>query len=1268
MHQPSNRATRWIAPACVLILIGFAAMAHAQEPQTETQTLQVGEWYTVTFPRPFLTNTVADITVIYKDITEKTRLCCDLHYQKTDGSSGGFYANDWRAKPEVQGDGQYTFTVPIREAEGLATVSLILFTEPKGEWANHTRLATSPPLPVVDPDPGYSTWAKEVRWNKSWIAFDWSSLQRPLTEGDALEVTLEYYLDPADHYKQTTLSLEALGPRIPKPDAPTPVSFANTQHLWYGAQKVAVQPGRGSHTFTVTVPKAQPQNSLLMLGLFTESRGKRWPWSVRASVWYRRKGGYLELATEKPANLFTYDEPVQIQVRLKNVGAPGEAKTLRYTVYDAERNQVAGGEMDFKVEGDRQVVPVDLQLTRRGIFLFRAEVEGWETRETTFCRIPDLMRLTRGAPTPFGMTVHRAPAMEPRTREVFQAARRLGLTSCRSFTEWNTLQPGPDFYAFEAWDPFFAAVQESGIDTTLCIYAPPAWVMPRGGMVSYRMFDCDLPAFRAMVKTVSERYKGQFGGWEWLNEISPGGTADCVGDYVKLCAAGVESARGVDPKLRSVLAGGLWPRNFRLDVLNAGVGKHIDALPIHYGNGSGIQEATADLEAFGLERVAVWDNESAGEMIMWDWPGLDVVSETTKSNWVLNQWTDELCAGARKLIYFGGEGSAIGDFDYLLADHSPLPVAATLAVFSSKLWDARPLGLFTSQGKAGVFHVFERNGKPVMVASTNEPGGEDVTLAVGAPAVALTDYQGNETRIVTREGVATLPLKPLRCFIEGADLDVIRAYLAPAVQVPNAGGKRELIGSRPTVSLLGGQPASVPIRLWNPYPEQLEGTLSLDLPAAWGGQGEIPFAVPAGQTEIINMPLTVPPGVQPGAFRQTLTVRYAESKLPVVEKPLVLSVFSRESVGNLLENGDFEAAGADGVTPEAWRGNNAKLFPSEGLGLGLGRNVLRFENAETWAHQAQELKLQGGLTYLYTAWIWNHGMQGGSNIGQTMQDGSRRDLYNKQVMDIGESTPGWQVFTCRYKAPANLTSASFVPVAQGTGWAAYDNVRVTVFEGTDFAAEALRTAHPPTIDGKLDDWEARCPIPLIGRNQLQMFDPNYQWTPQNLNGVAYLAWDTKNLYLAVEVLDDLHRPAGDGETVTQGDSLTVAFDPSVGGADGARQAFAYHVSSQKPAGGSGTLTLWRSRRHNGGKPPGHLARDSSVYEIAIKPGEGSCVYELRLPWSELGGIAGVFAGKFGFSIQLNDNDGPGLAAQMNWGGGLSPAWSPRSFGRVTLVE
>jgi hypothetical protein len=140
-----------------------------------------------------------------------------------------------------------------------------------------------------------------------------------------------------------------------------------------------------------------------------------------------------------------------------------------------------------------------------------------------------------------------------------------------------------------------------------------------------------------------------------------------------------------------------------------------------------------------------------------------------------------------------------------------------------------------------------------------------------------------------------------------------------------------------------------------------------------------------------------------------------------------------------------------------------------------------------------------------------------------------------------------------------------------------------------------------------------------------------------------------------------------GAAIVDGDSVVIAIDPTRGGPNAMSRSFEYYLSSAAPGGGSGNHTLFRPPEHSGGRPSGHLARDSSIYDLAIVPGQGSCVYELRIPLSELG-IQGVTGAKIGLSLQLNDNDGAGKVAQMNWGGGLYPTWNPRSFGIVTLVK
>jgi hypothetical protein len=1248
------------------------------------QTIRLGEWYTVTRPAALRIGGEAEIKVAFRGIAEKTTLCCDMHYQKLDGSGGGFYSNDWRGKPPVQGDGELVFHIPMHPQADIASVVIVLYTAPGGAWEKHTRFVTSQPIPVADPDPAYAEWTKQIKYNRSWIAIDWRPLQGRLTEGDKIELPVEYALDPSENHAFTTLSLEMLGPRVPMPNAPKPITFDKTQHIYYGQQSVKIEPGHGRHIFTLTVPKSSPQNALLLLASFTDSHGKRWPWDVRAETWFARKGGRFELETAKPGNLFTYAEPVQMLVRLTNVDRPGEKKLLNYKVYDYTKALVADGSQQFTAEKNGQIVPVRLdslagESARRGTFLFQATVDGWESRETTFCRIPDLAAMTKDAPTRLGFTVHAAAHLGHRTNEIFQIARRLGLTNCRAFTEWKSIEPGPNHFDLAAWDAFFDAAAANRVQTVVTIYDPPAWVMPVGKYVGYQMFPCDLQAFRNLVSTVSKRYQGKFWGWEWLNEITPGGTPDFVGDYVQLCRAGVESARAVDPKLGSVLAGGLWPRNYRLDVLNAGVGKYIDALPIHYGNGIGIQEARGDLDSFGATKAAVWENESSAFVIQWDRPGLELITEPLKSKWVMTQWTDELAGGCEKLFYFGGEGDAIGNSDYLRSDLSPLPVAATLAVFAAKTFHAVPIGMFSSRNGAR-FYLFDRDGQTLVVANTEAASADktnETEINVGAASLRVTDYQGNESTISAPHGIARLPRSELPVFIEGADMNTLKANLVPSIVAPSSGSQIDLSGAEPQVTLLQGKPGSVQVRLRNLFGRRISGTLKADLPSAWAPRPAVDFALEPGQSKIVSIPVALPEATAAKNYPQSISVAFdAAEKLPTVVRPFNVAVISPANVGNLLKNGDFEELDADGKPAKHWGGTGA-VVSSAGLGLGLGKHVLKFAPSDNWANFGQSIPLRGDTTYLYTAWIWNRGKEGGSNIVQTLRDGSSKSLFDNQVINMGDSTPGWQVFTCRYKAPKDLAAAAFVPVCRGPGVAMYDNLRVTVFEGSDFAAEAIKVKKPPAISGNLgggagndpsaNGWGTACPIPLIGRNQLHAFDKRYAWTPANLSGVAYLRWDETNLYLAVDVLDDIHHPAGDGESVIDGDSLILAFDPTNRSPDAAAKAVEYYVSSQKPAGGSGRDTLWRPAAHSGGRPPGHLARDSSVYELLVKPEPGRCAYQIRIPWSELG-VSPAFGTKFGFSIQLNDNDGQGPAAQMNWGGGLSPAWQPANFGIITLVE
>jgi hypothetical protein len=127
---------------------------------------------------------------------------------------------------------------------------------------------------------------------------------------------------------------------------------------------------------------------------------------------------------------------------------------------------------------------------------------------------------------------------------------------------------------------------------------------------------------------------------------------------------------------------------------------------------------------------------------------------------------------------FGGWADPAGNWTYLLDESTPRPVAATIAVLASKLTGAKPLGKFYRPG-GNVFHLFEKNGKPILVAASAAP--RRTILNLGSGMVTFTDYQGNERTQAVANGPVALNLEPMGVFIEGGDLRVLQSYLTLSI-------------------------------------------------------------------------------------------------------------------------------------------------------------------------------------------------------------------------------------------------------------------------------------------------------------------------------------------------------------------------------------------------------------------------------------------------------------------------------------------------------
>ena len=101
-----------------------------------------------------------------------------------------------------------------------------------------------------------------------------------------------------------------------------------------------------------------------------------------------------------------------------------------------------------------------------------------------------------------------------------------------------------------------------------------------------------------------------------------------------------------------------------------------------------------------------------------------------------------------------------------------------------------------------------------------------------------------------------------------------------------------------------------------------------------------------------------------------------------------------------------------------------------------------------------------------------------------------------------------------------VLSMGLTPVVRGKGWAMYDNIRVSLYDGTDFAAGAPRTTKKIVVDGSLDDWDLSDPIPLLCDNQIKA-DAGYTWAPKNLAGKASFGWDEQDLAFDLVVEDSM---------------------------------------------------------------------------------------------------------------------------------------------------
>ncbi len=214
-------------------------------------------------------------------------------------------------------------------------------------------------------------------------------------------------------------------------------------------------------------------------------------------------------------------------------------------------------------------------------------------------------------------------------------------------------------------------------------------------------------------------------------------------------------------------------------------------------------------------------------------------------------------------------------------------------------------------------------------------------------------------------------------------------------------------------------------------------------------------------------------------------------------------------------------------------------------------------------------------------------------------------------------------------------------------------------------AFATQVTSPPALDGTWAGWETAKVI-TFGDDASQVRQPQeagetYDGT-SDIQGQFRMMWDQQYLYLGVESLDnDFVRQLKRGRSGFMGDSIEFAVQPD-------------HILKNAVPYFEYELYLPQSEDSYAASRRFPLpVQMVAGWKATVKPTgkRGNAVYQVALPWKDLG-VTDAKAGKLiGFALVLNDKDNPqapysGGRCRIKWFDGVDGAKSPAFFGDVIL--
>jgi hypothetical protein len=210
--------------------------------------------------------------------------------------------------------------------------------------------------------------------------------------------------------------------------------------------------------------------------------------------------------------------------------------------------------------------------------------------------------------------------------------------------------------------------------------------------------------------------------------------------------------------------------------------------------------------------------------------------------------------------------------------------------------------------------------------------------------------------------------------------------------------------------------------------------------------------------------------------------------------------------------------------------------------------------------------------------------------------------------------------------------------------------------------EAQRLSAPVVIDGVLSEWQGEPSYVSAFRVfSVQNWDGS-----DDLTAIWQLSWDENNLYLGVQVTDDIHVQTQSGNQLFRGDSVDVQFDTDRSGdlGDGLSQDD-FQITFSPGDFAALPPSAFRFQGTDNGRildaPGGH-----HVTLESRRNAEGYTL-EAAVPWSDLN-LTPAPGLIIGLALNANDNDTPGTAVQevMKSHVATRTLTDPSGWGTLTL--